>query len=253
MVTNKRTTRPRPYACRTCGEPITRPKSPTCYQVHPPHTVPTPPPAAGGSPNPQPVASSAPATAAMINGYPNPGPYQPTASKGPGYAERTRNAANKRHTDLQAAGCDCSVCIIWGPEHCPGENAQPLDLTIEQARAARVALKAAGERQKQIVALKVEAIQAGHCRKRTNKAAAILDTPGALERAAEKYQTTATGCQCPDAQHSQARGCKHQIAVIMQARIDRDEPARIDELDKNALPLNTADKATRDADGMLWA
>ena len=66
-----------------------------------------------------------------------------------------------------------------------------------------------------------KATKAGHCPKRIEKAAAIARDPNELVLAMAKYFAGPIACRCPDAQHGKARACKHQIAHIIAANVER--------------------------------
>ena len=60
-----------------------------------------------------------------------------------------------------------------------------------------------------------EAVAAGNCKTRVQKAVGIARSITKMENAQREYLAYMGGCTCPDARAGRARKCKHQLAAIM--------------------------------------
>ena len=164
-------------------------------------------------------------TPTAYNGYAHPGAYYEKRDA-VGYAERAQAESEARHESLK---CKCAVCLLKGPQFCPGDvepiGARPM--TTEQARAAKETLILAGQRQKMIKAQAQKAAEASYCPQRIARAVEIASDPNALAQAAVKYSSSPTECACPDARFSSTKFCKHQIAHIISANVERRIDAQV--------------------------
>ena len=192
-------------------------------------------------PAPQPQPASQRPTPRMFNGYEHPGPAPTELVDSDGYAQRAAAQAAARHAELD---CTCSVCLLYGPDYCPGPDDTQIigarRATIEQGRAERGALVKAGQRQAderkrqaekadRIRAQAQRAIEAGHDPKRVARAEEIALDDAQVDRAVNRYGTTPYQCACGDQQHRWgAHRCKHMLALTIRhnaALPEADEPA----------------------------
>ena len=74
-----------------------------------------------------------------------------------------------------------------------------------------------------------QALQAGNCPRRVDRAIALYRNAGQYIEKAAHYGTTVHGCGCPDAEAQRARKCKHVLAAIMRRRagVDADDATLI--------------------------
>ena len=68
--------------------------------------------------------------------------------------------------------------------------------------------------------LRAAAISAGNEPGRVDRALALV-ADSQLGDAVRKYSTTLTGCGCVDRKFGRAKRCKHQLALIIAARLRR--------------------------------
>ena len=84
------------------------------------------------------------------------------------------------------------------------------------------ALSVAGAwRKSSLGGLRRQAIEAGCCEKRWDKAVDIISY-GGLEAARQKYGSSPSTCSCPDSQHGRSRACKHRIAWTIAEKLQWD-------------------------------
>ena len=84
------------------------------------------------------------------------------------------------------------------------------------------ALSMAGAwRKSSLGGLRRQAIEAGCCEKRWDKAVDIISY-GGLEEARQKYGSSPSSCSCPDAQSGRSRACKHRIAWTIAEKLQWD-------------------------------
>jgi len=75
-----------------------------------------------------------------------------------------------------------------------------------------------------LVDLALSAFDAPCCPERIAKAVTLLLGPDAdLQAKLDEYQTSGHGCSCKDAEMNRPRRCKHQIALLMRARLRQQE------------------------------
>ena len=68
--------------------------------------------------------------------------------------------------------------------------------------------------------LRAAAISAGNEPGRVDRALALVADAG-LGEALRKYKTTSRTCKCADRRFGRAKRCKHQLALIIAARLRR--------------------------------
>ena len=134
--------------------------------------------------------------------------------------------------DDQAEACDCFGCLFYG--RCTADMALLASVSVQDLGiAARPGpaipawelemdrrLNAKDAAQSQLESLASEAVAAGCEAGRVERAVEILDMR-LLAYAERRYQSSASGCNCADSLYGRSRKCKHQIAFILQQRLDK--------------------------------
>ena len=156
-------------------------------------------------------------TPTLYNGYVHPGPYTDTKAQTPILAPRQ---------EPDPTACDCSACLIYGPKYCKAHvthisDFYPVPTPAEEAAEIVAAAERRAYREQLITEQAGQAAKAGHCPTRIAKAVAITHNPAELALAAARYFSTTSQCRCPDAIHGHGRTCKHQIAAIISANVER--------------------------------
>ena len=152
----------------------------------------------------------------LYNGYIHPGPYYEKKSDPPLFPPPMP----------KPSGCQCSACLIFGPAYCKAHvthisDFYPVPTPAEEAAERKEAQERRAYREQLITEQAAKATAAGHCPTRIEKAAAIASDPTELVLSMAKYFASPTACKCPDATHGHGRKCKHILAHIIAANVER--------------------------------
>ena len=152
----------------------------------------------------------------LYNGYIHPGPYSDKKSDPPQFPPPMP----------KPSGCQCAACLIFGPAYCKAHVTHiadffPVPTAAEEAAERQQAHQRQQRRLQLITEQAAKAEAAGHCPERIAKAAAIARDPTELVLSMAKYFAGPTACKCPDATHGRGRKCKHVLAHIISANVER--------------------------------
>lgn len=163
------------------------------------------------------IVAEDPAPPRMFNGYIHPGPYYEKKADPPIFSPRQ---------EPDPTACDCSACLIYGPKYCKAHvthisDFYPVPTPAEEAAEIVEAAERRAYREQLIIEQAGKAAKAGHCPKRIEKAAEIARKPAELVLSMAKYFAGPIACRCPDATRRKAPKCKHQLAHIIAANVER--------------------------------